>query len=253
MFTDCQEVRKFIEVYLDGEFDEADRNEVEAHLMKCCSCRSHAAYEHRFREAVRARVPKSQISEELNNRLIMATDKYFSSWTWSKRLAWGSVPAVAAVALVISFTWTVTSGFSPLVEAAVERHSSDPTVEVNSSDTDVVESWFKSKVHFHVALPHSPPRQLALIGGRLSQLVDRQAALVRYRNGLHDYSLFVFTDPGGDIDGINCHKIRAGNLCLSEKSGYTVAVWRSHGLAYSMVGESPPNEMLAVVEAISDY
>jgi anti-sigma factor (TIGR02949 family) len=253
MFIDCNEVHKFLEVYLDGEFDEADCREVEVHLSRCFACQSHATYEKRFREAVRARIPKYQISEELHDRLTSSTDKYYTTWTWPKRLAWGSVPAVAAVALVISFTWTITSGFSPLVEAAVEDHSNAPPVEVNSSDTDVVESWFKSKVRFHVALPHPTPRQFSLVGGRLSHLVDRQAALVRYRNGLHDYSLFVFNDPGGDIDGKSCHKVRANNLCLSEKNGYTVAIWRSHGLAYSMVGESTPNEMLAVLEAILDY
>jgi anti-sigma factor (TIGR02949 family) len=253
MFRDCQEIRKYLEVYLDGEFDDEDRHEVEAHLTNCFACQSHATYERRFREAVRARIPKSQIPEELQERITITTDKYCTSWTWPKRLAWGSVPAVAAVALVISFTWTVTSGFSPLVEAAVERHSNDQPVEVNSSDTDVVESWFKSKVRFHVALPHSTPRQFLLVGGRLSNLVDRQAALVRYRSGLRDFSLFVFADPGGDIDGKSCQKIRSNNLCLSEKSGYTVAIWRSHGLAYSMVGESSPNEMLAVLEAILEH
>jgi Predicted transmembrane transcriptional regulator (anti-sigma factor) len=253
MLKDCQEIRQYLEVYLDGEFDDEDRHEVEVHLTNCYACQSHANYERRFREAVRARIPKSQIPEELQERIVITTDKYFTSWTWPKRLAWGSVPAVAAVALVISFTWTVTSGFSPLVEAAVERHSIDQPVEVNSSDTDVVESWFKSKVRFHVTLPRSTPQQLLLVGARLSNLVDRQAALVRYRSGLHDFSLFVFVDPGGDIDGKSCQKIRSNNLCLSEKNGYTVAVWRSHGLAYSMVGESSPNEMLAVLDAIMDF
>ncbi len=253
MFRDCQEIRKYLEVYLDGEFDDEDRHEVEAHLTNCLACQSHATYERRFREAVRARIPKLQIPEELQDRIIITTDKYCTSWTWPKRLAWGSVPAVATVALVLSFTWTVTSGFSPLVEAAVERHSYDQPVEVNSSDTDVVESWFKSKVRFHVALPRSTPSQFLLVGGRLSSLVDRQAALVRYRNGLHDFSLFVFADPGGDIDGNMCQKIRSHNLCLSEKNGYTVALWRSHGLAYSMVGESPPTEMLSVLQAMLEH
>jgi len=160
---------------------------------------------------------------------------------------WGSIPAAAALALVIIFTWTVTS--APLVDEAVARHSSEPPVEGNSEDSDEVENWFHSKVDFNVALPRFNRRQLSLVGGRLSNLAERQAAMIRYRQGGRRFTLFVIsdTDSGVDLGGQECRRDRQRELCLAEVRGYAVITWRSHGLVYSMVGDSTTADLLRVL------
>jgi anti-sigma factor RsiW len=155
--------------------------------------------------------------------------------------------------LVITFTWTVTSGFSPLVQEAVEQHSTALPVDFGSSDSDEVEGWFRAKVDFNVALPRFQPQQFNLVGARLSHLADHKAALVRYQKGLHNYSLFVVTDPGGSLGSQKCQRVKAREFCLTELKGYTVLLWRSRGLAYSLVGETAPPEMLEVISTAFSF
>ncbi len=246
---DCQEVRKFIQIYLDDEFDESDRRDLEEHLAGCPECRARADYERRFRQAIKARIPRPSTTEEFRQRLVRTMADQPEPRSLTRHLMWGSIPAVAALALVIIFTWTVTSGFSTLVDEAVTRHSSEPPVEVNSEDSDEVENWFHSKVDFNVALPRFNRRQLSLVGGRLSNLAKRQAAMISYRQGGRRFTLFVIsdTDSGVDLGGQECRRDRQRELCLAEVRGYSVITWRSRGLLYSMVGDSATADLLRVL------
>ena len=46
----CQDMEKFIHVYLDREFAEEDRADYERHLSECSACRRLARFEQRFKE-----------------------------------------------------------------------------------------------------------------------------------------------------------------------------------------------------------
>lgn len=246
---DCEDVGKFLQVYIDGELDDEDRRMVEEHLTGCSACRARADYERRFRSAVRARLPRVRAPEGLRHRVAEAMSGARARPLFARPLVWGSVPALVALALVITFTWTVTSGFSGMVGEAVDQHATAPPVEVNSSDSSEVEHWFRRKVDFNVALPRFHDRKLDLVGARLSRLVRQRAALVRYRRAGHDYSLFVVSDPGGSLEGSLCQRLRSREICLSELRGYTVVMWRARGLAYSLVGDAPPQDMLEVLDS----
>ncbi len=254
---DCQEVREFIQIYIDGEFDEGDRRDLEEHLAGCPECRARADYERRFKQAIKARIPRPSATEELRQRLVQAMADQPEPRGLRRHLMWGSIPAAAVLALVITFTWTVTSGFSPLVDEAVARHSSEPPVEVNSEDSAEVENWFHSKVDFNVALPRFSQHQLSLVGGRLSNLAERRAAYIRYRQGGHRFSLLVISDSGSgdDLGSQECQRIKQMDkqmeFCLAEIRGYTVISWRSRGLLYQMVGDSvtPTPHLLRILAA----
>ena len=243
---DCQAVRKFIQIYLDGEFDDADRHDFEQHLIQCGDCRAQAEYERRFRDALHARLPRPKAPAELVEKVNqIIQDKPTRRIT--NPLVWGSIPAAAVLASVIMFTWTVTSGFSSLVDEAVARHSKEPPIEVSSTDCQEVEKWFRAKVDFNVALPRFKKPQFALEGGRLSNLAKRQAAYIRYRNGAQRFSLFVISDADSTPPGQRCQRVSQQEFCLSEVRGYSVVSWRSRGLLYSMVGDSTANEILRVL------
>ncbi len=241
---DCEVVQKFLQVYVDGEFDEAERHEVESHLSTCPTCRARAEYERRFRDAIRTRLVAPAAPEGLRDRIKRDMAEYHSPRHIPRSLMWGSIPAAAALIMVTMFTWTVTSGFTPIVEEAVSKHSSAPPVEVSSANSDDVENWFRSKVNFNVALPHFSARQMYLEGGRLSNLAQRRAALIRYRRGPRHFSLFVITDGNVKLGGQRCKRLNHREFCLSENRGYAVVSWKARGLLYSMVGDSSADELL---------
>lgn len=248
----CDDAKRFAQVYLDGEFDENDRRAMELHLQECPACRHQVEVERRFQAAVRARIPRVSAPPELRQRLHDALLRPQGRFLpWRRVLLWSSVPAAGVLLLILSLTWTVTSAFSPrLIDEAVERHSRQAPVEVASENLQDVEEWFRAKVDFHVALPTFADREFRVVGARLSHLAERQAAQVRYRQAGREYSLFVFSDPGGPLDMRSCHRLGRRKLCLVEKRGYTVAVWRSRGLAYSLVGDLPATQMLDVMNAL---
>jgi anti-sigma factor (TIGR02949 family) len=246
----CTELSQFIQVYVDGELDEADRREFEEHLRGCGNCLAQADYERRFKDAIRARIPKVAAPVPLRMRIVESLRQQPKRSGFQKILVWSSIPALSAVLAVVAFTWTLTSGFTPLVDEAVDRHSNPAPIEVNTNDSDEVEAWFRSKVNFHVALPRFAAGDMSLMGARLSHLAERQAALVRYRHGVHEYSLLVFSDPGGAMEMKRCQLMGTEKLCVSESRGYSIAVWRSRGLAYSLVGDLPPQEMIQLISSV---
>lgn len=249
---ECQVAQEILQFYVDGELDEDDRRELEDHLAQCGTCRTRADYERRFKAAIRARVPLEPAPASLRAQVEQVMDERPAVRRLPRTLAWGALPAAAALAMVVTFTWTVTSGFSPLVDEAVSRHSSEPPVEVSSHDSAEVENWFKSKVDFNVTLPRFQSRQLSLVGARLSNLAERQAALVRYQQGGRRFSLFVVTDGGEDLSASQCQRVHHREFCLQERRGYTVIWWRSRGLLYSMVGDAGPADLLSVLSSTSE-
>ena len=249
----CQDVAKFLQVFIDGELDKEDNETFFRHLESCPSCRTLADYERRFQNAVKARIPKAKAPRQFRQKLIKRMNVKSKQRIFSRRLVFSAVPALVIILVVIPFTWTVTSGFSSLVNEAVERHSFAPPVELNSSDSEQVEKWFRKKVPFNVAIPRFRAKKMNLIGARLSYLARNRAALVRYQRGGHNFSLFVVDDPGGDMDGKFCKKVRAKEFCINELKGYTVVIWRSRGLAYSLVGDEAPQEMLQVIDTAFNH
>ncbi len=246
---DCRELDKFLQVYLDGELDPEDSEALERHLRSCPRCQARADYEARFVKAIKVRVPKPVAPDSFRERLAAAVARESEPRPVARRLMWGSIPAAAALAMVITFTWTVTSGFTPLVREAVNQHSLAPAVDVNASDMATVEDWFRKKVDFNVALPRFRSRSFNLVGARLSKLAERRAALIRYQRSGHRFSLFVVTDSGGDLAGQRCERVGSKEFCLTEQKGYTVAQWRSRGLVYSLVGDATPQEMIEVLSS----
>jgi anti-sigma factor (TIGR02949 family) len=251
--VDCREIEKFVQVYIDGELDAEDQTIIEEHLRQCPACLAQVDYERRFIKAVKIRVPKVAAPVSFKTQLVANMGKAPKQRPLSRRLMWSSIPAAAALALVITFTWTVTSGFSPLVSAAVEQHSLEPDVDVNTSDSATVENWFKKKVDFNVTLPRFQTRKANLIGARLSRLAEQRAALIRYRSGIHQFSLFVVSDNGGELDTKTCQRVKTREFCVTERKGYTVVIWRSRGLIYSLVGDSAPQEMMDVISSDSSF
>lgn len=66
----CSDVRKFIYVYLDEEFDRAESRELEAHLLECPSCRDMCRFEERFRVRLRHQLSVQRAPDALRSRVL---------------------------------------------------------------------------------------------------------------------------------------------------------------------------------------
>ena len=65
----CEDVQKFIYIYLDGEMEEADRREVMVHITECPACTRTIALERATLRAVRTRTPRAAAPQWLRDRI----------------------------------------------------------------------------------------------------------------------------------------------------------------------------------------
>jgi len=104
----CQDMEKFIHVYLDREFAEADRADFEAHLAECEHCRRLARFEQAFKQQLKTSLayPSLRLDEReaLRKKILGAIDEAPPEpasrpmTRWALRL----VPAAAAALLLVA-------------------------------------------------------------------------------------------------------------------------------------------------------
>ncbi len=69
MRDDCRAVLEQIERYLDGELDPALHGDVHAHLSGCGPCMSHAEFQRRLKELLRAKCGCDEVPPSLLERI----------------------------------------------------------------------------------------------------------------------------------------------------------------------------------------
>ena len=67
--TDCDEVLREVELYLDEELDPAERRHVEEHLAGCGECLSRAEFRERLRELISAKCKTEAVPAALLERI----------------------------------------------------------------------------------------------------------------------------------------------------------------------------------------
>jgi mycothiol system anti-sigma-R factor len=245
----CAGIQRFVDTYLDGEFAERDRAEFEAHVGECESCRRKVKQQAEWKVAIKAAAPREQAPAALRNRVLRAVAKEAQperSWSaWAKRV----LPVAAAVGLVGSFAVSQVQ-WSPVAADVIAKHQRNLPIEV-SGGTEQVRDWYAGKVDF----PVRPPRfaigntPVALRGGRLTNVGDRQAAYLVYDINGSKVSVFIF-DPGKrSVEAP--HRMVIGNreVFLDQERGYSVVLYRDRGVEYAITSDLDSDQMLKLVSS----
>jgi len=243
----CEEVEQAIPWLLDDELDPDHTRDIERHLGGCVSCRATLEAEGRLRLALRRAADSMAAPARLRRRLHEAMEQErVRSSAMSRR--W---PAVAAAAILLAFLIQGAWGDSPedLQEAAA-RHARNLPMDVVASSVSEVQDYLSSKLPFAVHLPRpaaplSQYEQPAVMGGRITQIANRDAAYVRYETPRGRVSMFVY--EGQDTPMLEPGpSYRMGNerVFVKRVRGYTTLRWHRDGLVYSLVADLPEREVL---------
>ncbi len=253
---DCAEIGRSAEALLDGEFDERERAEAEAHLSACDGCRGAVEKLSRTRTAVRAKLraamgpasPHGRAPAALRARIAESLDRERLSW-WRRALSPLPLAAAAACAAgAMLVLWTHGKADS-LAEETAAWHSRDLPLDVSAASMgpDSVARWFRGKVDFNTRPPEFRRAGVKLLGGRVSSIRDRPCAYMRYEladppDGVQrphgPLGLFILDDPQhryGDV-GREVH-VGPATVRLLNARGYNVAVWRKDEIVYSLVSD----------------
>ncbi len=246
----CEEVERLLPLFLDDELEGDDNNLIEGHLGECGECRLLLEREGRLRFALRQASETISAPIRLRRRLDDAIDedrqrshKMYRAW-----------PAAAAAAVLLAFVWKgAFSGHTDYLREAALRHSYDLPMDVVAGDMGSVGRYLSGKLPFAVKLPNRLEEAAQSLGGRVTQLGERQTAYVRMDMPRGRVSVFVYeSQPGEAIyEGAPSYRVAGQDVFLKRVRGYTTARWFRDGLVYSVVTDLAETELPEVVRRIS--
>ena len=168
------------------------------------------------------------------------------------------VPALAAAAvlviaapLVVYQHVTATRGAAlTMVNEAIGDHvrivQAQRPLEVESGDSHRVRPWFEGRLEFAPVLSFAGDNEIPLRGGALAWFVDRKAAAFVYGLRLHTVTLFVFRPDGLPWPTSGWQRAGEREVYRASGRGFTVVLWRAHGLGYALVSDADAREVLAL-------
>jgi anti-sigma factor RsiW len=267
----CAGVWRFTDTYLDGEFGEKERAEFEAHLDGCEACRAQVREQAAWKQSVRAAAPRERAPDMLRARLTAALAKepapssalVPAAGNGPKRslgarlVSYSPYAAAAAVAAAV----LLTRGQHGAVTAdIIAKHQRNLPLEI-SGQPEAVRRWYADKVDFPVrppAFPASFPaigatvggiQHVALRGGRIGNVRDRQAAYLQYDVDGNRVSVIIF-DPGEmPIEARRHAFIGDREVFFDGDRGYNVALYRDHGVGYAIASDMDQGQMMRLVSA----
>ena len=266
--AECVAMEPFLDAYVDGEFEDREKAEVEAHLGGCAECahlaktktgfkdvlkRANASSPapERLREAVRLRLADPHAADSL-----LTEDEAKSTEKKSYRVG-GRGVAVAA-ALAGAMVWFAAGGLShplfrseklahPFLEDSVALHARTLPLDFVASDAHAVQRWLQGRLDFGVRVPVFQ-QAAALQGVRLSQLRTHQAAAVSYQlpEASRRVTLLIVDDPDQPMAG-QVRQVEGRDVWMSHSRGYNVASWRHDEIVYSLISDLDEHDVLELV------
>jgi anti-sigma factor RsiW len=252
----CQDMEKFIHVYLDREFAQEDRADYERHLAQCEQCRRLARFEQRFksqlktslarphlrldeREAVRAR-----IMQTLADAPPLPADH--GTRRWILRL----VPAAAAAGVLMALVLGRSDLKPPVVGQSILVNSNNKPMKLRTKDPHTLQNWFHEKLGIAVVPPQFSDGHTALVGGSIEKVEAKDAAHLIYHRGNQKISVMVFRPENVPFQGMVSRRIGNKSVYFSHGKGQNVAAFRHRGVGYSITGALPLQELDALVRDV---
>ena len=219
----CDEVRKLMDGYLDGELDPVTSQKVDQHLRDCRKCEqtyevdtvlSHAISQAapyykaptELRERIHASLGDAIIASTIadgarENQLLARRTKPEQRNIFSE-LPWNWLGLAAAIILAVAIVSTLlprmrapaTDQFlaTQLIASHVRSLMANHLTDVASSDQHTVKPWLDAKLDFAAPVVDLSDQGFPLIGGRLDYLDNHSVAALVYQRRKHFINLFVW-------------------------------------------------------------
>jgi anti-sigma factor RsiW len=268
MLYGCEEARRYVDAWVDGELDPGASLLVETHIGSCGGCRDEADMIRSLKRAMAGMREAKGASQPLRARVLAALDQEEQSQNAEaaherkRRHATGFVLAGAALAGAILITGRQTTTtpsdmqvagagmFPSVLEDIASRHARDLPVEVRASQPDQVENFFRGRLDIPVRPVAFRGVHAQLVGARISNVRDHMAAALFYDVAGRRVTVFVFDasllpkQPAGPVfrTMVNNQPVFVGNA-----HGYTVAFSEHDGVGYAVASDLPPQDTIRIV------
>ena len=238
----CQETKRMIDAYRDGEVGAAQIFEIERHLQGCAACSQIDQASRALADAIALRGRRFAATPELRGQVLDALrtesrrPRVISLYPRERVVLW----AIAAVALFGAFfAGTLVSQRSPvgrnalddeIIAIHVRSMMASHLADIVSTDQHTVKPWFDGKLDFAPPVAEYGADQFLLVGGRLDYLDGRAVAALVYRHDKHIINLLVRPAPARSA-GVGSEN-RAATV-----NGYHLLQWSDTGMSYAAVSD----------------
>ncbi len=246
---DFQGYRKSIDLYLDGELDSASILKFQEWLDNDPRCRELLEREENLRMKVREALSSEHAPDTLGagiRRTLRKEEKggakrFFTGWR-----------AAAAILLAV----IIGGGFyfqqdqrdmKNIVNSSINSHrmysQAGDLMDFQASDESGLIPKLQQRVEFAVTLPSLAQDDIAMVGGRICILIDRQSALAFYKKGPRRLSLFAVDQKDIRLPSWGGKNINDRMVYFHQSGGYRVAVWKDGECIYSLVAQLEERDM----------
>jgi len=263
MSVACRVVRKHVDAMVDGELDTTTQVEFDQHLGACPICREHVLFARSVKTATKRALAPVRAPDALRLRVLTALDAAppparrvepsppITVRAGPRRGRWAYVVPVAAAAAVLVVFGGASDGeevlppaLAPIAEDVVRRHSAAPPPEVSGSRSQVA-GFFRGMLAFPARpVEFDEAGDAALVGARLSNVRERDAAAFYYDVGGRRVTVMVFELPPSAFEGAERVHLHGRDVYYRNVHGYTVPVVAEDGLAYAFTGDLDANSMM---------
>ena len=257
----CEDFEPFIDAYIDEEFGERERADMEAHLSVCDACRRRVQTQVTFKEHLQQCLGKECAPEGLREQILESLedievdrcgDGGSQGWTSRVHVGWIAGPLAAMVALAVvvpELTVVAPAASSPasMIDSTVDWHQGNYPLEVTTADSDEATRWFEDKVDFSVRLPNFGDDRVNLLGGRIAHIEDRRAALLLYEVDGARMSTILFDGEGMKVPREHLRRVEDRDIAWLNQKGYGVAVVQDSGVTYTMISDLSEDRFLDLV------
>lgn len=161
-----------------------------------------------------------------------------------------AMPAAAAAAVLVVFGSPTDSmpmaapSIVPLAEDVVRRHSAAPPPEV-AGPGNQMSGWFRGMLAFPARPVEFKGNETAsLVGARLSNVREREAAAFYYEVNGRRVTVMVFEPPASGFAGAERVHMHGRDVYFRNVHGYTVPMVEEDGLAYAFTGDLDSGSMM---------
>jgi len=254
----CEEAKKLMDGYLDGELDPITSQTIEQHLRECHKCdQAYKAHGSLIRAignatpyfkapaALRGRI-QSSLREEIAERPLrnVARDSQVlfrrrwpelrtillgTPWNWLGLAAAIIFAAIIALNLVPRLQRPGADQFlaTQLIASHVRSLMANHLTDVASSDQHTVKPWLDAKLDFAPAVVDLGSEGFPLLGGRLDYLDNRTVAALVYQRRKHFINVFTWPAESGTT----------GTTKTITRQGYQLLHWVDSDINYWAVSD----------------
>ena len=246
----CRELSALLPLFVDGEFEQAERSTIEQHLATCSSCARQVHALRAFKNSVARSVQRHdalQVPPGLTGRIRRRTQRARAARN-ALRLA---APASAAAIIIGFFTVATSNAYSPIVNESLQRHMDNAQVDFASPSPRRIERTLMRRLGRPVRVPTFRSPRIAFRGARLVRLQNKPAAYLVYGTPRSRISVLAMPDPSGQFadhnDSLGPSNVNRP-LLVERHNGFNVVVWHQRGTLYSMVSDLDSHEMMRLLQ-----